>query len=361
MTVTQSPSPPGASRYGRLAPYVLAGTLVLLVGVVAVQLTSGSAAAPAASPSAAAGGSAGPADASSPTTGAASGICVGTCPSGTGPDPSGLATAAASAPGPAAGAAASEVASGPSIPAATPGPTASTTGSPAAATGPGVTPAVTTPAATVRPTQHPSPAATPTPTLRPTPIPTRAPTPAPTATPPPAGGELAGTWRTTSGTAVAATVSAGVGPFQSEVVARTGAVDGTADVAANAGGYLLSGSQFTADTRQLTTGDGNLDGQMYSILETDRYPTSHFEQTGTAGMPATDQLRSGAQITLRGNLTLHGVTRAVVVPAQVTYSGGAITVVAAIAFRTADYDIHGSGLVSVGDAGTISFRLVMTR
>lgn len=353
MTVTHSPSPPGASRFGRLAPYALAGTLMVLVGVVAVQLTSGSGAAPAPSPTAAAVASAGPGGASFPTTGAASGACVGTCPSGAGPGPSEPATPAlGSGPGPAASAAASLVASNPSAPAATPGATAPMTGSPAAAS-PGVTPATTTSAAPVRPTQRPSPPATP--------IPTRAATPVPTATPTPAGGELAGTWRTTSGTAVAATVSAGVGPFQSEVVARTGAVDGTADVVANAGGYLLSGSQFTADTRQLTTGDGNLDSQMYSILETDRYPTSHFEQTGTAAMPATDQLRSGAQITLRGNLTLHGVTRAVVVPAQVTYSGGAITVVAAIAFRTADYDIHGSGLVSVGDAGTISFRLVMTR
>jgi hypothetical protein len=34
---------------------------------------------------------------------------------------------------------------------------------------------------------------------------------------------------------------------------------------------------------------------------------------------------------------------------------------AAVPFRLADYDIHGNGLVSVGETGTMSFHLVLTR
>ena len=78
-------------------------------------------------------------------------------------------------------------------------------------------------------------------------------------------------------------------------------------------------------------------------------------------MPPSSRLRAGTRISLRGDMTLHGVTRSVVVPAQVRLNGDAITVEATIPFRLADYNIHGTGLISVGDTGTMSFHLVLTR
>ena len=179
--------------------------------------------------------------------------------------------------------------------------------------------------------------------------------------PTPAEESLAGAWQITSGSSVASTVSGGIGPFQSDVTARTTAVDGAAEVRADGTANVLTASHFTVDATQLTTGDGILDDQMRSIMETERYPTSQFEQTGTAEMPAASGLRAGAQITLRGNLTLHGVTRPAAVQAQVTLAGGELTLVASVPFRLADYNIHGDGLISLGDTGTMSFRIVLTR
>jgi hypothetical protein len=48
-------------------------------------------------------------------------------------------------------------------------------------------------------------------------------------------------------------------------------------------------------------------------------------------------------------------------PAQLTLTDGTITVLASIPFRLADYDISGSGPVSVGETGTLEFRLVLAR
>ncbi len=153
-------------------------------------------------------------------------------------------------------------------------------------------------------------------------------------------------------------MTAGVGPFQNPVTSRTSAIDGQADVGSS---NVLSGSQFTVDVTQLTTGDGLQDDQLRSILEVNTYPTAGFAQTGSVQLPAVSELRSGTNITLAGNLTLHGVTRSVTIPAQFTLNGQTVTVAGTIPFRLADYGIHGSGLVSVGDEGTMAFRLVMTR
>jgi polyisoprenoid-binding protein YceI len=160
---------------------------------------------------------------------------------------------------------------------------------------------------------------------------------------------------------VASTVRAGVGPFQNDVQARTTAVDGSSVVVAGTGGNVLASSRFTSQTGQLTTGDGVLDDQLRSILETDRYPTATFEQTDAVDLPSARALQAGSQIELHGRLTLHGVTQSVVVPARVSLSGSVMTVDASIPFRLADYGIHGNGFVSVGETGTMSFHLVLTK
>ena len=159
---------------------------------------------------------------------------------------------------------------------------------------------------------------------------------------------------------MSATVSAGVGPFQNPVTARTSAIDGQADVTTSSAN-VLSGSEFVVDVTQLTTGSGFQDDQLQSILETSTYPTSVFMQTGSVLLPGVAELRNGTTVSLSGDLKLHGVTQAVTIPARIQLDGEAITVAGTIPFRLADYGIHATGLVSVGDEGTMAFRLVMTR
>ncbi len=207
------------------------------------------------------------------------------------------------------------------------------------------------------------PKATPTidPTRSRTPQPTPSTAPLDSGAASPAGASLAGTWHVTSGSWVGSTVSAGVGPFQSDVVARTDTVEGAAVIEATTTGNVLASSRFTVDTTTLSTGDGTFDSQLQSILETDHYPMAGFEQTSPVRLPPSSQLRAGAQVDIPGNLILHGVTRAVSVSATLTLAAATITVDATIPFRLSDYNIHGSGLVSVGDTGTMSFHLVLAR
>ena len=64
-----------------------------------------------------------------------------------------------------------------------------------------------------------------------------------------------------------------------------------------------------------------------------------------------------------GNLTLHGVTKAVTFPVGVRRSAGSVAVAGTIPIRYADYGIDNPsiGFVSVGESGTVEFLLVLTK
>ena len=158
-----------------------------------------------------------------------------------------------------------------------------------------------------------------------------------------------------------ATVTAGIGPFQNPVVSRTTAVTGTASVTATGPGSRLEDSSFSVDVTQLTTGSALEDEQLHAILETGAYPTGGFRQTGSVTLPDDATLVAGATITLDGSLTLHGTTRPVAVEAHIVLVGQTISVSSVIPFRLADYGIHGTGLVSVAETGTMEFHLVLAR
>lgn len=60
-----------------------------------------------------------------------------------------------------------------------------------------------------------------------------------------------------------------------------------------------------------------------------------------------------------GTLTLHGVTRAICVPVQTSWTKGSIQVLGSVAINFSDYQIEApnSGFVSVQDHGTMELLL----
>jgi polyisoprenoid-binding protein YceI len=65
-----------------------------------------------------------------------------------------------------------------------------------------------------------------------------------------------------------------------------------------------------------------------------------------------------------GNLTLHGVTRAVTVPVEGRWDGETVQVVGQIPIEFADYDITPpsvGGFVTVADKGAMELQLVFLK
>jgi polyisoprenoid-binding protein YceI len=93
-----------------------------------------------------------------------------------------------------------------------------------------------------------------------------------------------------------------------------------------------------APVKSLDTGNGKRDRDLNKSMESDRHPTMRFELTGvTPGTVAAD--RATAQ--LQGKLTLHGVTRDVVLPARLLLEGARLRVRSEFPLDLGDYEIGG--------------------
>jgi polyisoprenoid-binding protein YceI len=144
-----------------------------------------------------------------------------------------------------------------------------------------------------------------------------------------------------AGPLAAGTVSAGALSFDGHATAgdftgTTSAVTGemsAADSLAGVRGWV------EAPVRTLVTGNSRRDRDLNKSMESDKYPALRFDLTGVAPAPAGGA-DSGA-VTLRGKMTLHGVTREVELPARVSRSGAGLEVRSDFPLDLTDYRIGG--------------------
>lgn len=96
------------------------------------------------------------------------------------------------------------------------------------------------------------------------------------------------------------------------------------------------------------------------VLDVRRFGTVHFR---SAEVTATKQVAPGSyDLTLAGDLSLHGVTKPVTVPLRLDLQGDALTATGKMVVKQSDYGIQptaaAGGLVKVADEVTLSFRIV---
>jgi hypothetical protein len=87
--------------------------------------------------------------------------------------------------------------------------------------------------------------------------------------------------------------------------------------------------------------------------------------TAPVDIPAAALTGSATDVTLVGDLTLHGVTRSVEIPAQAQLVDGQIQVAGSLTFPLADFDIVapnvGGFIVSIADEGALEFLVVFAK
>ncbi|MGD9935722.1 MAG: YceI family protein [Dehalococcoidia bacterium] len=99
-------------------------------------------------------------------------------------------------------------------------------------------------------------------------------------------------------------------------------------------------------------------------IETNKFPTATFKLTEDVALP--EALASGQSLTttLVGELTLHGVTKAVEIPVETTVSGEYLVVVGSIEIVFADYNIakpSAPRVLSIEDRGIMELQLFFKR
>jgi polyisoprenoid-binding protein YceI len=177
-------------------------------------------------------------------------------------------------------------------------------------------------------------------------------------------GDLAGTW-TVAGDSQAgyrvrerlASLSA-----ESDAVGRTSDITGTITLESDGSTTTLAAGSLTVDTTTIASDEDRRDNRLRSEgLQTDTYPTATFTITQPIEIPPAAVDGAASDITLVGDLTLHGVTKAVSIPAQARLVEGTIQVAGSITFALADFEIVapnvGGFIISIADEGALEFSV----
>ena len=147
---------------------------------------------------------------------------------------------------------------------------------------------------------------------------------------------------------------------------RTNDVTGTITVVETAGGAQLTAGEIDIDTTTITSDEDRRDNRLRSEgLQTDQFPTATFVLTQPVDVPAAAVAGTATDVTLVGDLTLHGVTKAVEIPAQAQLTNGQIQVAGSLTFPLADFDITapnvGGFIISIADEGALEFLVVFAK
>ena len=100
-------------------------------------------------------------------------------------------------------------------------------------------------------------------------------------------------------------------------------------------------------------------------LQTDTYPTATFILTNPVDIPAAALDGTASDVTLTGDLTIHGVKKSVDLPAKAQLVDGTIQVAGSLSFPLSDFGMTapniGGFIVSIADTGTLEFLVDLTK
>ena len=175
-------------------------------------------------------------------------------------------------------------------------------------------------------------------------------------------GDLAGTWTVATGSQAGYRVREQLAnlPAESDAVGRTDQVTGSITLETTGDATTLTAGTITVDTTSIVSDESRRDNRLRNEgLETDTYPTATFTLTQPVEIPAAALDGTASDVTLVGDLELHGVTKSVSIPAQAQLVDGTISVAGSLSFPLSDFAITapniGEFIVSIADTGTLEF------
>jgi len=151
----------------------------------------------------------------------------------------------------------------------------------------------------------------------------------------------------------------------SDAVGRTTSITGTVTIGGSGTSLSVSKADFSVDMTTLASDKQMRDNRLRSQgIETDTFKTSTFSLTQPVALPAGATSGTAVDVTFHGDLTLHGVTKTVDIPAKAQLNGNLIQVVGSLSFPFSDYNIVAPNIgnfVAVQDNGTLEFLVNLTK
>jgi polyisoprenoid-binding protein YceI len=178
---------------------------------------------------------------------------------------------------------------------------------------------------------------------------------------------IPGSWSIATGSVVGYRVRERLASLSadSDAVGRTNAVTGSATIAGSADSLSVSEASFSVDMTTIASDRQMRDNRLRRDgIQTDSFPTSTFKLTKAIQLPGDALTGAQVAVTLDGDLTLHGVTKSIEIPATAQLNGGVIQVLGSLDFPFSDFAIDApniGGFVSVEDHGTLEFLINLAK
>jgi polyisoprenoid-binding protein YceI len=177
-------------------------------------------------------------------------------------------------------------------------------------------------------------------------------------------GDAAGTWSVTGDSQAGYRVRERLASLsaESDAVGRTSDVSGSITLESDGTITTLTAGTLTVDTTTIASDEDRRDNRLRTEgLQTDTYPTATFTISEPVEIPASAIEGTAADVTLVGDLELHGVTKSVAIPAQAQLVNGTIQVAGSITFLLSDFEIVapnvGGFIISIADEGALEFAV----
>ena len=151
----------------------------------------------------------------------------------------------------------------------------------------------------------------------------------------------------------------------SDAVGRTNSITGSATIASSGGALTVTAAEFSVDMTSIKSDRQMRDNRLRNDgIQTDSFPTSTFKLMTPVALPSGALTGTAVDVTLNGDLTLHGVTKTVDIPAKAQVNGSQIQVLGTLSFPFSDYSINApniGGFVAVQDHGTLEFQVNLAK
>ena len=128
--------------------------------------------------------------------------------------------------------------------------------------------------------------------------------------------------------------------FPSDAVGKTSSVEGKL-VFGSGGRVLADQSKIKVDLRTLKSDESRRDNYLRrNTLETSRFPFAELTVTDLVGLPSPLPASGDYQLSVIGDLNVHGVSQRVTWLVNATFQGDTIRGTATTSFRFADFDME---------------------
>ncbi len=179
--------------------------------------------------------------------------------------------------------------------------------------------------------------------------------------------QVAGRWAIGSGSAAGYRVREKLAflPAESQAVGRTSQITGSATFAAAGATVQITQASFKVDVETLKSDRTMRDEKIREIgLESEKYPKSTFVLATPITLPTNALTGKVVHTSATGALEIHGTTKTVTIPLEISLSDTEVQAVGSITFPWSEFDMVApsvGGFVNVTNSATMEFDLDLRR